>query len=476
MKVFKLTEQWRSMEGRSRFLAVFLGVLFAGVVLFAVQSLIQYGQNLNNAAAIEGELQYPAGESLLHGLAFFFYDNELFFQDRNDLFMDFFSINNMVASNSPYIIGDSSYPPFILMVAKLFAAFTDYEKGAALARYSVGGMLSVAVFYAVCLVPTLALLIAAFRRGGYPWWTAVLVFVALFFSTPLLFILDRGNYSLLAVPFLGFFFLYYRSSKAWLRELSYLALAVAAAIKIYPAAFALILLTEHRFAGFVRTAAYSVLLLILPFFAFDGGLDNVSAFLYWLLDFSGSEEGSAVSTTIYGISYSYALYNLVSVFAVILGLDIEAVAVPAEGLAKFFVVLSVLLVFFVGLLTKRRWKTAMASALATLFVPNISFVYSAVMVFLPLVMFLLDRNKDRWDIAYCALFLLLFLPVNLGYVFGYNVNAFRYGCTVANLVQLLSLVAMLLTLTADTAICLIRRLKKRKEELTIPADSSIIET
>lgn len=459
MRLKELKEQWNGWERRSRFLAVWLFVFFLGAIVFVIASLFQYTANLEDAAKIERELLYPANETFLHDLAFFFYNNELFFQDRNDLFMDFFSINNMVASNSPYIIGDSSYPPFVLMVAKFFASFTDYQAGAALARYTFGGMLSVGVFYLICLVPTLALLIVAFRREGYAWWTAALVFVALLFSTPFLFAFDRGNYSLLAVPFLLFFFLYYRSEKKYLRELSYIALAVAAAIKIYPAAFALILLTEKRFAAFVRTASYSVLLFILPFFAFDGGLDNVSAFLYWLLDFSGSEEGSAVSTTIYGISYSYAMYNLVSVFAVIFRLNIEEVAVPAEMLAKILMVLSVILVFFGGLFTRQRWKTALASALATLFVPNISFVYSAVMLAVPLVLFFLEREKNRWDYAYGALLFLVFVPANLGYVFGYNVNAFRYGFTVANLVQLLSLIVLLVLLTVETAICLAGRRK-----------------
>ena len=458
----RFVAHWKGMTDAERVRFLFLAVMLTAIALFVPVSLGIFFYNLT--IPVE---ELDTGKSLANSIPFlkywslFFYRNSVFFQDRDDVFMDWFNINYMVYNNSPYIGGDSSYPPLVLNIAKIFAAMADYDFGAGEARNSPEGIASILTFYAVSLIPTFALLWVACRRKQMKNGQIALLCLAFLGSVPFLFEFDRGNYLLIALPFIFAFFLWYNSERRWAREAAYIGLSVAVGIKIYPAAFALILLKERRFAAFVRTACYSVLMLIVPFLFFEGGLDNISAFLYWLTDFAGSK-GGEVNTVVYGVSYSYSPYNLPASIVAMLGpgvvdMDVLANAKAVELCGKILTVLFIVLVFFTGFASDRKWKVILSSALATMFVPSISFVYSATMCVIPIVFFLLDEEKCRLDYAYLALFLIAFVPCLSPYLADYNTVAFRWGVNLANFVQLLSYIAMLFLLTGDCVARLVRQ-------------------
>ena len=94
--------------------------------------------------------------------------------------------------------------------------------------------------------------------------------ILLIFSYPMLYCVQRGNILLLAMVLTMFFVFYRNDERKWVRELSYIALAVAAGLKLYPAVFGLLLITDKKYKEAVRLLIYGVLFTFLPFFFYDG--------------------------------------------------------------------------------------------------------------------------------------------------------------------------------------------------------------
>ena len=127
-------------------------------------------------------------------------NNSLFFQDFDDSFMDFFNVNYFVKDSDPYFAEGSSYPPLALSIAKIFSLMTDYSGGSKVGRSSVGGIISLTVFFLIFIISTYKMIEK--RVGGI---RAGMVYVLLFLSAQNLFLIQRGNYLCLTFIFTALF-------------------------------------------------------------------------------------------------------------------------------------------------------------------------------------------------------------------------------------------------------------------------------
>ena len=89
-------------------------------------------------------------------------------------------------------------------------------------------------------------------------------------SFPFLYLFERGNILLLTFVLVLIFLVFGDSPSRTRRELALLALAAAAALKLYPAIFALFLLRDKRYRELGRVILYFLLLSVLPTFFFGG--------------------------------------------------------------------------------------------------------------------------------------------------------------------------------------------------------------
>lgn len=339
-----------------------------------------------------------------------FFSNPIFGSFTWDFFNDFFAINLFVyKGNNPYTSSAmSSYPPLGLMIAKFFALFGNYSAGTYAVRRTILGAATYHLFFIVCTVLTcLAGVYIAKKRGIYN-KSFFIALIVLIFSTPYIYLYGRGNYLLLSLSFLSWFFVWYDSEKKWQRELSYLFLAVAAGIKMYPALFAAILLKERRFSDFAKTVVYTVALFFLPFLCFSGGFSNIKVFLNNLFSFQNNGQAS-------DHNYSMATFFLyIAEFAKGLKLTyVPGWTVSAGRILSFFML-------FIGLaaslFVKEKWKTFTLVAISMIVFPAPSYVYSACVLLPPAAMFLFRENKTKKDYIYLALFLIMLSPVQLGYL------------------------------------------------------------
>ena len=103
----------------------------------------------------------------------------------------------------------------------------------------------------------------------------------------MLFMYERANNLIIPLAFLLFFIANKDSEKRWQRELAIVALALAAAFKIYPAVFALMLVHEKRFKDVLKTVLYTAVLTIPPVFIFFGGFDSIKMIAENILIYDG---------------------------------------------------------------------------------------------------------------------------------------------------------------------------------------------
>jgi hypothetical protein len=103
------------------------------------------------------------------------------------------------------------------------------------------------------------------KKKAIPTVQRVCIAVALMITAPYLYLYGRGNYLVIVVMCISWFFAWYNSEKRWQREISLVLLAVAAGIKLYPALLAAILLKERRFLDFFKTVVYTILAFFIPF-------------------------------------------------------------------------------------------------------------------------------------------------------------------------------------------------------------------
>lgn len=158
------------------------------------------------------------------------------------LFSDFAETLSFAACPNPYDGSSgfhSIYPPLSFLIFYPFALICNaplqqYIAGEiTLAQLSANPLFifSFLLFYVICLA---IIMIVAAKFTKLKGINLFYLFGIIFVFGPLLFEFCRANNTLLVVIFGLLFFFLHSSEKRWQRELSYVCLAAAATMKIYP--------------------------------------------------------------------------------------------------------------------------------------------------------------------------------------------------------------------------------------------------
>ena len=113
--------------------------------------------------------------------------------------------------------------------------------------------------------------------------------------------IERGNVVNMTAFFVMAFLFMYRSDRRVLRELSYICLAIAAGLRIYPAIFGILLISGRDWTGVAKSMVYGIAAFILPTFAL-GGISVLPEFIHQVIAFNTGSE-------IY--AYYYGMKNMV---------------------------------------------------------------------------------------------------------------------------------------------------------------------
>lgn len=328
--------------------------------------------------------------------------NSYFIPDWNDSFMDYFNTMENVRMGDPYY-AYANYPPLVFAIFKVLYHIVNPMsiEGAADPRVEAFEMRSfmptmltmMLVFLMSCLLISLCI-----RKmlAGYSEKTKNIFIISFFLSGPFLFLLERGNILIISLALLLIFIAFHDSDNIYLRILGCAALAISAAMKLYPAIFALLLLKEKRYKAFISTAVLGLALFFVPFFFFNG-IESMQKFFSGLL-LSSSEQSMR------GHGLNYSLQNIVDVMAEIVGLD-------ASGIGASVSILGLILSLVIFAKAEHLWQCAFACSLACVWVPAFSYTYSLTMFVPAILRCLSDKEKIATPSECAAILLLLFTQI-----------------------------------------------------------------
>ncbi len=363
--------------------------------------------------------------------------NAYFFADRDDTFMDYYNCIVEVSSlKVAYREGYNIYPPFcwaLFYIFRLFSGDGEVERIVEMeGRYGLRGYQAPLMSYMLLSIVMILLLFSLFLRicRGRQFEKKWLGFLFIF-SIPFLFLIERGNILILSFAGTLIFFALKDSERWWVRDIGYLCLAIAAAIKIYPAIFGFLLLAERKYKEAARLAVYGIMIFVISFLVVgkEGLLDipfffqNILGFNFGFRDMVANhavEESSAAelieevveaaeAVAIDGgrIGFAAFMEYLFMWFGLSLGHAVD-------WASKLGTVMSVL-VFGISFFAGKKWQTILLLSCVLVGAQGRSYVYTAVFMIIPCLFFLNEEKESRRNYIYLLLFGLVLFPLPLGW-------------------------------------------------------------
>lgn len=364
-------------------LVIFLLLIIAGYVTFGLFSM---------AIRAKGYV-YPDGSFLFL---------------REDQFMDFFNVNQMVSERLPYVEYYSTYPPLILAVAYVFSLFGNY---AVYTVKEIAAMPMGKLSYIVCFgIGTLVLVVCLYKiirkysKNHCPAWLAGIAALLSTFTAPYIFMLDRGNYLVVALIFYALFIYYYEDNE----NLSAVFLGLSAAVKLYPIYMIVVFVAEKKWKKVFITLATAAVAFFVPLLIFRGGyVQNIKEILYALFAF-GEGYSSEVPNVYFGVGLSSFLR-----FPFVVWHDLT---VPSWfPVMKIYVLIGAVMTFwslFRIWREKSAWKRLMVfTTLMVFLIPN-SYMYNLTFLTPVILVFLMKKEpKHTWkDYIYLLMLGMIMAP------------------------------------------------------------------
>ena len=239
------------------------------------------------------------------------------------------------------------------------------------------------VFYEVFLFFMLAKI-----SGGK---NKILLFLLLFSSVNM-FAIERGTLVIFTAGCIAGFLHYYQSSERKAQIFALILLSLAAALKVYPALFSLMLLKKKDFKGILFCIVLTSALGFLPMLCFKGGLDNLQLLFGNLKEYR----------TFYKISPgAKALMMLMPENVVLFWL--KAVDALAIG--------TLIYSFFSG----NRERLCLATAAVIILCPTGAMPYTQLYLLPAFLLFMnrIRQTHSKEDVLTAAGYILLFMPFQL---------------------------------------------------------------
>lgn len=335
---------------------------------------------------------------------------------------DYARVGSAARTGDPYHWGDgsvSNYLPFTYVTVLLFTALHH------------GMFIFLGLFLA-------GLAWYLYRQSGIsmdpqiaPLAKVRLVFVLALMSYPVLFELDRANSEAVT-------FLLMAAGAALIGQGKYslgaVPLALAIAMKGYPALFLVLYLPARRYREAALAAALSLAVCLVGFAVFHGGLIH---------NILGLKTGLAVFLDQYvfkGAGTAGARMDC-SPFAV-LGLLNSNPAFIRHALPYYnglALLASALLLWLVLTRKIERWKLEYLLAAAGLLLTPVSYDYKLLVLFIPLASFLNSARRERADAFFCASFGVMLIPKD--YLFLGDRLSIENGVSISSLIEPLVLLA-----------------------------------
>ncbi len=316
---------------------------------------------------------------------------EIFFDNMGDFLADATNTTGLAHDRNPYLddtigLQNAAYPPLAYFLFYWLALASGYVPKEYLDYYKNPMWLFLfIVVLTVCFLLLYTLIIK--RTGGTKDIDNVLLGIAICVSYPILHTVERGNIIFVVLIAIMIYLFYYDSESKIKKEIALLSLAFAAGIKLSPAIFGFLLIYRKDWKAAVRAVSYGILMFILPFFFFKGGIENLLQLLYNVELHSKLVDAQDGTT-------------LENIFEYWRNAGVKFLTGDSAKWAVFLKVLSYvkLLVCFLfvlsGFIIKDEFKRVLNITLVLLILPTVSMKYCIIYLFPAIVMFLTDIDKQ----------------------------------------------------------------------------------
>lgn len=259
---------------------------------------------------------------------------------------------------------------------------------------------------------------------------------ALLLSGPMLFLLERGNVLLMALAFLMTFLALYDSEHISCRIIAYVALAAAAALKIYPAVFGGLVIWKKRYKESVLLVLLGIAFFLLPFFCFNG-MDSLRVMLEGIVKASDKVVGA-------GFGQNYSFSNLVLIVSALFG----GSSLTTPGWVDIFPAFFCVIFFFIA---DSEWKKLYALALFCIWFPQFAYTYTLTLMFLPVLSFYFRNGENSpFNGLYSFCFWIMMIPMCTPIVDRINdVAGNKFPVSLNTLLVYASLVGVLLCIAIE---------------------------
>jgi len=366
---------------------------------------------------------------------------EVFFRKTQDYMADYFNVAKVSRFLDPYLFGQnitSAEQAYFPLTYILFAPLSKLADYANLSAFDAGlssmGLATSSFYMMVTTMPFFLLLYEAFviRDKRLRFW--IIICIAL--SGVMIFSYERGTSMILAAMLSSFFLLNYNNPNGVTKEISFIALAIAAALKGVPALLGILLIYDKRWLEALRLIIYGIFFILVPFLLIKGGFQNIPQFVLNLK--ANSREYAGIYHR--GLNYRFWTKELH-----LSSTSIKGKLWSAGWLLSHytFIVIALISAFFQPI----RWKKLSLLMFAVAAFSANNGDYWALFLFVGIVLFLNEEQQPRVNYLYLLGFILILNPFQLMRAGGLNwTSALRN----------LSCIACLVALTVDSTVCMIR--------------------
>lgn len=321
--------------------------------------------------------------------------------EGDDAFMDFFNplkalLNNNYAVEGFYSESGGTYPPLaralIWLCGQVISSQYAFQNAYEIRANSEGLILWVLIFSLTCMC-----IYGMYKK--YFSSSEKLVPFALLFCYPMIFAFERGNIIIIAYAFtLAYFLLYDHENKA-ARILAYVCLGLAAAIKIYPALFGLVVVATKRKKDILECIMCGLIICLGPF-AFVGGWDALRQYITNVTASSGANSYKAVP---YYLNYTNVIGRLA---------DVWNLQLPDASVWKGIFCVGVFFLAVGAIVFKEEYKRWLSIVLIVILLPGYSCMYMTLFYILPLLLLMKKNTLTKMDVIYTILITVMILPLN----------------------------------------------------------------
>ncbi len=350
-------------------------ILFAvSAITFFVMMYITNGQSFTNTIfrdSLGSDYFMDFFNSIRDGSTKEVYKNRIIYPPLANLF--FYILSNMIDPE----LATASFPKRYLLARDYTCLFLYF------------------VFVILCMIMLVGVTKKYLEKHNLQRFSLTLP-VLLLFSYPMIYCIQRGNIALLSLVFTMFFVFYRDSENKFLRELSFVLLAIAAGIKLYPAVFGLLLITDRKFKQAFRLIIYGLIFFIVPFFFYDG-IESIIDLYNNLGRFSDKSSGK--------ISPAFVCVNVLAMYAnMLLKIDYTVIY-------NFLVTVTYLSAASILIFSPKQWQKVWAICYMIMNYQSTGRTYILVFAIIPFIMFIASEKFRKRDVPYFIIFLLVLLVI-----------------------------------------------------------------